>query len=141
MQPEFLTGVVMATALAVKPESAPATAETVSATMKQLHALADIISEIDGRKYRLPDELPGYAAKGRHTVAGIWSNVLYPLQNPDVEIQTTHLESFADCMKCIQDAIAGHQFDLLPPFIETAHDLITLMAGDKAEQIYAPEEA
>jgi hypothetical protein len=130
----------MATALALQIDLAPAQAETINATMQQLQALAEVISEIDSYKQFAPSKLPSLLAQGRHAVATIWNNALFPLQSPAVEIASEQLEAFSDCLKCLQGAITAHQFDLLGPFIETAHDLITLMAGDKAVEIYHPED-
>jgi hypothetical protein len=129
----------MATALALQADLRPIYTETVSATMPQLHALASAISEIDSFKGPQPSELPRLMGTARHAVATIWNNVLYPLHNPAVEIQSEQLQAFSDCLKCMQEVIVVEQYDLLSPFIETAHDLITLMAGDKASELYDQE--
>jgi hypothetical protein len=130
----------MATALAVQTHKAPAEAETISLTLQQLIALADIVSQIDSYKNFEPSQLPGLIGRGRHAVASIWNNVLFPLSGPTLETEAENLSAFSGCLKLMQDAIAGHQPELLPVFIETAHDLITAMAGDQVDEIYQPEE-
>jgi hypothetical protein len=130
----------MNTAAAIKPAFAPAAADTLLVNVKQIDALANAISNIDSYKHLLPDRLPGFIAQGRQTIAEIWHMQLYPVREHELEIAVEQIDAFTACFKCIQDACVSHQFDLLSPFIETAHDLITLMLGEKVTDVYAPED-
>lgn len=138
----------MNTAVALKP-----IAETLPATVAQLDALANTIAEIDSYKNFEPSRLPVFIKEGKAAVATIlnrpevedkfnpdWaSSKLFSIASPELEINTGHLDDYSCCLKCIEEIVISDQLDLLQPLIETGHDLVTLMAGDKAHLIYSPE--
>lgn len=126
----------MATALALQPQQAHETDETIAATVQQLDALANVISEIDSYKHFDPHRLPNFIKQGKHAVTIIRANLLYPIGNAELEVKTEQLDAFSHCLKCIEEIVISQQFDLLMPMIEVGHDLVTLMAGDKVDLIY-----
>lgn len=127
-------------AVAEKSSFALAANDSILVTVKQLDALANVISEIDSYKHWEPHRLPLFISQGKHAISMIWNNLLYPMATPGlIEVEPSRLDEFASCLKSIENLIASSQIELLQPMIETAHDLIILMAGDKANLIY-PEE-
>jgi hypothetical protein len=131
----------MNTSVAVKPAFAPVAADTLLLSIQHIDALASAISNIDSAKHKEPDLLPDYIFDGKQAIIAIWNTVLYPIAPHDIEVATEQIDAFEHCFKCMQDAIATHQVDLLSPFIEAAHDLIELMLGDKVSEVYSPEDA
>lgn len=119
----------------LKPAFAPAAADTLLVNVKQIDALATAVSNIDSYKHFLPASLPGFIAQGRQAIAEIWHMQLYPVRTHELEIAVEQIDALTSCFKCIQDAVIAYQFDLLGPFIETAHDLITLMLGDRVTDV------
>lgn len=124
----------------LKPAFAPASTDTLLVNVAQIDALANAISNIDSYKHFMPDSLPGFINEGRQAIAEIWHMQLYPVRSHELEIAVEQIDALTSCFKCIQDAVVAYQFDLLGPFIETAHDLITLMLGDRVADVYLPED-
>jgi hypothetical protein len=131
----------METALATAP--APTKGKqprTIRASIAHLHTLADAISEIDMLKSREPARLSHFHTQAMQGVAAIWHNGIYPVAAWDVEIDFETLEAFQTLLKCFGEVIVSDQLDLLPTLIETAYDLIVLMAGDQQHLIFDQED-
>jgi hypothetical protein len=134
-----LKGWTMGEALAM-PVHKPAIGEAIRISMQQLDALANAISNIDSYKHFDPQQLPLHFSKGRYAIDAMWRNVLCPVKSYDLEIKTADLQASADCLKTMQDIMTGGQMELMQPIIETAHDLITKMAGDRFKEIYPGDD-
>jgi hypothetical protein len=132
----------METALATAPAPAKGhQAFTIRATIKQLDSLTNAIAQIDTYNHWQPELLPRYHKEATEGVAWLWHNAIYPIEHFDVEFSSELLEGFGKVLNCIQDVIVGAQSDLLSPFIESAYNLIEMMAGDKKHLIFGEEEA
>ena len=131
----------METALATAPAPTKGKApRTIRASIAHLHTLADSISEIDMLKSREPARLLDYHTQALHGVAAIWHNGIYPVEHYDIEIECDTLEAFQTLLSCFREVIVSAQFELLPTLIETAYDLIVLMAGDQQHLIFDQED-
>lgn len=131
----------MQTALATAPAQAKRLQPfTIRATIKQLDSLTNAIAQIDTYNHWQPELLPAFHKEATEAVAWLWHNAIYPVEHFDVEFSNELLEGFGKVLNCIQDVIVGSQPDLLSPFIESAYNLIEMMAGDKKHLIFGAED-